>query len=219
MMMYDTATTRRRALLGLAATASAAAVPWLPAVAQIAGASDATAPVQRLDDALLAAMKSGRTSSFAQRFAALAPVIEQTIDLDDVLALSVGLEWSTLPDDQKPPLRAAFLRYTVASYAANFDGYSGQTFQLSPTVRSLGNGDVIVRTKIVAADGSVRKLDYRMRNGPTGWKAVDVLEDGSISRVAVQRSDFRDLLGTGGVPALMAALRQKVVTLSGGILA
>jgi phospholipid transport system substrate-binding protein len=219
MMMYDTATTRRRALLGLAATASAAAVPWLPAVAQIAGVSDATAPVQRLDDALLAAMKSGRTSSFAQRFAALAPVIEQTIDLDDVLALSVGLEWSTLPDDQKPPLRAAFLRYTVASYAANFDGYSGQTFQLSPTVRSLGNGDVIVRTKIVAADGSVRKLDYRMRNGPTGWKAVDVLEDGSISRVAVQRSDFRDLLGTGGVPALMAALRQKVVTLSGGILA
>lgn len=218
-MMFDTITTRRGALLGLAVAASAVAVPWLPAGAQTAGASDATAPVKRLDDALLAAMRSGRTTPFAQQFAALAPVIEQTIDLDDVLALSVGLEWSTLPDDQKPPLRAAFLRYTVASYAANFDSYSGQTFQLSPAVRSLGNGDVIVRTKIVATDGSVRKLDYRMRNGPTGWKAVDVLEDGSISRVAVQRSDFRELLGTGGVPALMAALRQKVVTLSGGMLA
>jgi len=140
-------------------------------------------------------------------------------DLDDVLALSVGLQWSTLPDDQKPSLRAAFLRYTVASYAANFDNYSGQTFQLSPSIRSLGNGDVIVRTRIVATDGSVRKLDYRMRNGPAGWKAVDVLEDGSISRVAVQRSDFRDLLESGGVPALMTALRQKVVTLSGGMLA
>jgi phospholipid transport system substrate-binding protein len=219
MMMFDTITTRRRVLLGFAVATSAAAMPWLPAGAQIAGASDATAPVQRLDDALLAAMRSGRTTSFAQRFAALTPVIEQTIDMDNVLALSVGLEWSTLPDDQKPSLRAAFLRYTVASYAANFDSYTGQTFQLSPTVRSLGNGDVIVRTKIMATDGSVRKLDYRMRNGPAGWKAVDVLEDGSISRVAVQRSDFRERLGTGGVPALMAALKQKVVTLSGGMLA
>jgi phospholipid transport system substrate-binding protein len=164
-------------------------------------------------------MRSGRTTPFGQRFAALVPAIEQTIDLDDVLALSVGLQWSTLPDDQKPSLRAAFLRYTVASYAANFDNYSGQTFQLSPSIRSLGNGDVIVRTRIVATDGSVRKLDYRMRNGPAGWKAVDVLEDGSISRVAVQRSDFRDLLESGGVPALMTALRQKVVTLSGGMLA
>ena len=136
--MFDTITTRRGALLRLAVAASAVAVPWLPAGAQTAGASDATAPVKRLDDALLAAMRSGRTTPFAQRFAALAPVIEQTIDLDDVLAVSVGLEWSTLPDDQKPPLRAAFLRYTVASYAANFDSYSGQTFQLSPAVREPG---------------------------------------------------------------------------------
>ncbi len=218
-MMYDTATTRRRALLGLAIVTSAAGIPWLPAGAQIAGAGDPAAPIRRLDDALLAAMKGGQATSFAQRFATLTPVIEQTFDLNDVLALSVGLEWSTLPDDQKPSLYAAFVRYTVASYAANFNNYSGQRFQVSPTVRSLGNGDVIVRTLIVAADGSSRKLDYRMRNGPTGWKAVDVLEDGSISRVAVQRSDFRGLLGTGGVPALMAALRQKVVTLSGGMLA
>jgi len=217
--MFETIITRRRALLGLAVAAATAVVPWLPAGAQVAGTGDATAPVQRLDDALLAAMRSGREIMFSKRFAALAPVIEQTFDLDDVLALSVGLEWSTLPDDQKPSLRAAFLRYTVASYAANFDSYSGQTFQLSPTVRSLGNGDVIVRTRIVATDGSFRKLDYRMRNGPTGWKVVDVLEDGSISRVAVQRSDFRELLGAGGVPALMAALKQKVVTLSGGMLA
>ncbi len=31
-----------------------------------------------------------------------------------------------------------------------------------------------------------------------GWRIVDVLLDGSISRVAVQRSDFRSLLGNGG---------------------
>jgi phospholipid transport system substrate-binding protein len=58
-----------------------------------------------------------------------------------------------------------------------------------------------------------------MRNGPSGWKAVDVLANGSISRVAVQRSDFRELLASGGVPALMAALQRKVANLSGGMAA
>jgi phospholipid transport system substrate-binding protein len=218
-MLHDNATIPRRTLLALAIAACTVTVPWLRARGQIAGADEPTAPIRRLDDALLAAMKSGRTTAFSQRFAALVPVIEQTIDLDAVLAVSVGLGWSTLPDDQKPPLRAAFLRYTVASYTANFDSYAGQVFQLSPNVRSLGNGDVIVRTKIIGSDGLATSLDYRMRDGQSGWQAVDVLEAGTISRVAVQRSDFRDLLASGGVPALMTALRQKVVTLSGGMLA
>lgn len=217
--MHDNSATRRRALLGLAITTSIVAVPWLSARAQMAAGAEPTAPIRRFDDALLAAMKSGQSTPFAQRFAALAPAIQQTIDLDAVLAISVGLSWSALPADQKQLLRDTFLRYTVASYAANFNSYSGQVFQLSPTVRNVGNGEVIVRTKLVSTDGSARPLDYLMRNGPSGWKAVDVLEDGSISRVAVQRSDFRGLLESGGVPALMTALRQKVVTLSGGMLA
>jgi phospholipid transport system substrate-binding protein len=42
-----------------------------------------------------------------------------------------------------------------------------------------------------------------------------VLTDGSISRVAVQRSDFRGLLNSGGTPALVAGLEHKVANLSG----
>jgi phospholipid transport system substrate-binding protein len=218
MMLHANGTTGRRALLGLAMVTSVA-VSWRPARSQVALAAAPTVPIGRLDDALLTAMKSGQTTSSRQRFAALAPVIEQTIDLNAVLAASVGLGWSKLSNDQRAPLRAAFFHYTVASYAANFDSYSGQTFRLLPTVRSLGNGEVIVRTEIVATDGSTRSLDYLMRNGQSGWKVVDVLEDGTISRVAVQRSDFRDLLESGGVPALTTALRRKVVTLSRGMLA
>jgi phospholipid transport system substrate-binding protein len=218
-MPHDNFATGRRALLGAAVVASVLPAPWRPAKAQYAAAGTPTAPISRLDDALLAAMKSGQTTPFSQRFATLAPVIEQTIDLDAVLAASVGLGWTALPDDQRSPLRAAFLRYTVASYAANFNSWSGQTFELSPTVRTLGNGEVIVRTKLVSTDGSARPLDYVMHDAQSIWKAVDVLENGSISRVAVQRSDFRGLLESGGVPALMTALRQKVTTLSGGMLA
>ncbi len=216
-MPNKTITIGRRGLLGLAIPALVAATSWHTARADTG--ADAAAPIQRLNAALLAAMKAGRETAFSQRYTTLEPVIEQTFDLDAVLAASIGLAWAGMPSDQKAQLRAAFRRYTVASYAANFDNYTGQRFQLAPAVRNVGNGDVIVFTGIVAADGTSHKLDYVMRNTASGWKAVDVLADGSISRVAVQRSDFRHLLNSGGAPALMAGLQRKVASLSGGNLA
>jgi phospholipid transport system substrate-binding protein len=216
-MSNNTLTIGRRGLLGLAIPAFIAATSWHTARADTG--ADAAAPIQRLDAALLSAMKAGRGTPFSQRYAELDPVIDQTFDLDAVLAASIGLGWAGMPSDQKTQLIAAFRRYTVASYTANFDNYSGQTFQIAPAVRSVGNGEVIVSTEIIGSDGTSHKLDYVMRNTASGWKAVDVLADGSISRVAVQRSDFRQLLNSGGAPALMAGLQRKVGSLSGGMLA
>jgi phospholipid transport system substrate-binding protein len=210
---------KRRDLLGLGLTALFVGMPLFQARADTAENGEATAPVQRLDDALLAAMKAGRNTPFTQRYAALAPVIEQMFDLNAVVATAVGLGWSAMPDDHKTQLGAAFTRYSVASYTANFDSYTGQKFELSPTVRNVGDGAVIMQSKLVAADGSATRLDYVMRRGPSGWKAIDVLADGIISRVAVQRSEFSGLLRSGGAPALTSALQRKVASLSGGMLA
>jgi phospholipid transport system substrate-binding protein len=57
-----------------------------------------------------------------------------------------------------------------------------------------------------------------MRQDGGEWKVVDVLADGSISRVAVQRSDFRRLVDRGGAPALIQSLNSKTSDLSGGAL-
>ena len=57
-----------------------------------------------------------------------------------------------------------------------------------------------------------------MRQEAGGWRAVDVLADGSISRVAVQRSDFRRLVSRGGAQALIESLNHKTNDLSGGAL-
>ncbi len=204
----------RRDLLGFAATAFVAAIPLRLARAQTAG--DASGPVEQLDNALLAAMKAGGSAPFDDRYRALAPVIERVFDLDAVLAASIGLSWATLPAEQKAALATAFRRYTVSSYATSFNSYSGQSFQVSPTVRALGNDRVVVNSRLQRTDGSSLALDYVMRRGPAGWQAVDVLTDGSISRVAVQRSDFRNLLSSGGTPALVAGLEHEVANLSSG---
>ena len=99
---------------------------------------------------------------------------------------------------------------------ANFDRYDGQSFTVSPDTRSLDAGRAVVQSRLVPRRGDTTELDYVMRQSPSGWKIVDVLSAGSISRVAEQRSDFRRIMSRGGGDALLAKLRRKVSELSGG---
>jgi phospholipid transport system substrate-binding protein len=203
--------TRRR----FVAAGLAAAV--LPAFLRGAVAQDtAAAPIAALNEALIAGMKAGR-SPFPQRFAALRPVVERAFDLPTVLAAVVGPRWTTLPPAQQARLLDTFRSFTVASYAANFDSFSGERLEVLPDTRMVGQ-DQVVATRIVQANGTPVRLDYVMRRGPQGWRAVDVLLDGSISRVAVQRSDFRSLITQGDAGALIASLNKKIADLSGGTL-
>jgi phospholipid transport system substrate-binding protein len=184
-----------------------------------AGTPDATAIIGNLNEALLAAMKTGTQTAFSRRFDALAPVVDQAFDLHTVLAVSVGSDWSNLSPDQQGRLLEVFRRYTVASYVANFDRYDGQVFNVMPNPRSLEAGRVVVQSRIAAIRAETTELDYVMHRMPSGWRVVDVLAAGSISRVAVQRSDFRRLLSSGGGEALIASLRRKTSELSGGTVA
>ena len=175
----------------------------------------AIVPIRELCDNLLRIMRAGATTAFAQRFAMLAPVIDRVFDLSAILQVSVGPTWSSLPPDQHSALLTAFRRYTIANYVNSFDNYNGQRFEVQPDSRSLGNGDQVAQTRIISSSGELHELDYVMRQTAAAWKAVDVLADGSISRVAVQRSDFRRLVARGGGQALIDSLNQKTVDLSG----
>jgi phospholipid transport system substrate-binding protein len=143
-------------------------------------------PIQVLHDVLLHVMKAGTSATFTQRCAMLAPVVERTFDLNEILQVSVGRAWRTLPAAQQAQLKVAFQQYTVATYVANFGSYSGQRFEIIPNLRPAGNGAQIVDTKIIPTDGSNPvEMDFLMGQVGDSWKAVDVLLDGSISRVAI----------------------------------
>jgi phospholipid transport system substrate-binding protein len=204
----------RRGILGLAA--GALLVPFASRIASAQQASGSMLPIERLNAALLAAMKAGRSTPFAQRYAILSPAIAQSFDLNGMLRAAVGFGWYSLPMAQKSTLASAFQRYTVSNYAANFDSYDGQSFRVLSQTRQLPNGVVVVRTEIIRPNKSPVEIGYVMRQTAEGWKAIDVLTDGTISQVAVQRSDFGGLLASGGAPALQAGLERKVTTLSGG---
>jgi phospholipid transport system substrate-binding protein len=181
-----------------------------------ADVSGPAVPIAALNQGLLTIMHEGHSTPFATRAKQLQPIVEQVFDLEQVLQNSIGLRWSSFDPQQKQDLLEAFTRWTVATWVSNFDTYNGEEFRISPNLRKVG-ADEVVQTEIVPQSGSPTRLDYVMRNVGGAWKVVDVLTDGAISRVAVQRSDFRTLLRTGDPAPLIAQLRYKADALAAGI--
>ncbi len=185
--------------------------------ARAADVAAAVEPIAQLNQGLLEIMKAGAATPFPKRYEMLAPTVARVFDLAGILRACVGPRWTTFSPAEQADLFEVFRRFTVASYVANFDNYAGERFEVMPDSHPAAGGEV-VETRILQPSGSVFRIDYLMRQEPEGWKVVDVLLDGAISRVAVQRSDFRGLLGGPDASELIASLQQKVADLSGGTL-
>lgn len=201
------------------ATTMASAAMAQGTSATVAPANAAVGPTQSvaaLNDALLTVMKAGRATPFAQRVATLTPVVQRVFDLPLLLQNSIGPgRWPSIPDAQKAQLMDLFTQFTVGSYVANFDSFSGEQFVVAPDLRHVGR-DVVVQTRIVGSGGDGTRLDYVMRETDGGWQVVDILLDGSISRVAVMRSDYRALLAQGDASKLIDSLRGKIADFEAG---
>ncbi len=211
----------RRVLLHGAALAVLAAPIGVPATQSEAaepGATEAIAPIQQLDAALLRIMQQGSRTPFSQRVSELTPVLENALDLPGILRLAVGPSWSGLSPADQSRLLVTFRQYTAATYVESFDSYDGQRLTVSPQTRALGNGAQVVSSMVISRDGNnSHTIDYVMRRMPDGaWRASDVLADGTISRVAVLRSDFAAMLASGGPSALEASLQRKTAALANG---
>jgi phospholipid transport system substrate-binding protein len=164
---------------------------------------------------LLATMKDGRTLGQSGRYARVTPVVDRVFDVPSMTRLAVGSTWATLPPAQQQQVTAAFRHYIAATYADRFDSYSGE--QLQVTGERAYNADVIVETKIVKSNGETTTLNYLMRQNQGSWQISDVYLDGTISQVAVQRSEFNAVLRREGVDGLVAALNRKVDLLGRGV--
>jgi phospholipid transport system substrate-binding protein len=199
----------RRVLL--TAVCSAAVYPSLGR----AQAASPTAPILALDSALIAVMKAGDSTPFATRYQMLAPAIDQGFDLPRIIAVSVGSYWGSLPPAQQQKLREVFRSFIIANYVSNFHAYNGEVAVVAPATRAVGAQQVVTST-LTKPSGDALRIDYVMGQTSSGWQVQDILLDGTISRVAVQRSDFTALLTQGNAAQLIASLEQKVSTLSGG---
>jgi len=180
-----------------------------PTVAQAQDA--AAAPVQALDDGLLSIMKGGKALGFAGRSAKIGPVVDRVFDLPLMTRLAVGPAWTALAPADKDAVTAAFRRMTIAQYAENFDGFTGESFTIDPKAE-VRAGDRLVRTMLKSPKNDPVALAYRLRQTGEQWKVIDVFYQNSISQLATRRSDFAAALAKGGAKggakALVAHLDQ-----------
>jgi len=175
--------------------------------------SSATDAIRRFYDVLLQTMKNGQALGPSGRYRAIQPAVAQTFDIPYMTSLAVGPKWANLSPSEQAQVTSAFQRYTVANYANQFDSYEGQQLRVSGEDRRAT--DTIVNTDIVKSDGTPVQVKYRMHSVGGGWRIIDVYLDGSISQLAVRRSEFSSVLGEQGVNGLISTLNQKADNMVG----
>lgn len=166
--------------------------------------------VEKLHMALLDNMKQGAEFSFAERKEKIAPVVHEVFDLETMTRISVGGGWQKLSEDERKKLVEAFAGWTIATYASQFKNWSGEQFVITG-FSDPEKTDVVVNTEIKPKSGKAAVLNYRLRQKPTEkndgpWQIVDILLDGSVSQLALRRSDFAGVFAQGGAAALASHL-------------
>lgn len=163
-------------------------------------------------DTLLSVMQQAKTLGLKGRYEKLDPAIHRAFNLPLMTRLSVGPDWQKLSPEEQKSLIGAFSDLSVSTYAARFDGYSGEHFEVDPKPTP-SSGGVIVTTKLVRPSDEPVQLNYLMREGDEGWQILDVFLKGTISELATRRSEFSSVLRRDGAQALVQLIQNRAADL------
>jgi len=204
--------TRRGAL---AAAALVLVLPLSAAGTKEDATPAASAVIDRLHAALLDVMKHAVELGYEGRAKKLAGVIPQFFDIDFMAHKSLGRHWNDADPAEQKRFLDTFERFMVANYAGRFDGWSGQSFEtLGQEPARLDT--VIVRSRLIDPEGEDVDLNYRMRQVDGQWRIIDVYLDGTVSELALRRSEFVSIVKRGDFEALLVALDEKIRKLANG---
>ena len=167
-----------------------------------------SAVVEGFHGNLLAVMKEADTLGVKGRYQRLESPVASAFDLQRTIRIACGSYWKKAAPAKRQALLAGFTRMSVGTYAAQFDGFSGQSFE-TVGEKPGPQGTILVKTRIVRPDDSPVGLTYVLKKIEAGWRIADVLLDDSISQLAVRRSEYRRVLGKDGIDGLIAVLNRK----------
>ncbi len=183
------------------------------AIVGAATAQDAgpTATVDKLHAVLLDVMRRAEALGVTGRYQSLGGPVLEAYNVPIMAQVVVGRRWKAFTPEQQQRFIDAFSRMTLVTYAVRFDDYSGERFE-SLSERSTGRS-IVVRTRIVKADGDTVRLDYLLRQYDDRWQIIDVLAKGSYSELATRRSEYVSVLKREGFGGLIRRIDNKVAEL------
>jgi len=166
---------------------------------------EARQTIQQFSDSLLDVMTRAGQLGFHGREDRMRPAILSAYDMPEMTKAALGPSSRKLTPQQLDQLTEAFTRYTAAIYAEQFDGYGGERFEVGAPHPSVEDA-VVVPCRIVSPSAPPTQIDYLMRQDQGHWRIVDVLLDGTVSQVAVRRSEFVTIYRRDGFPGLIDML-------------
>ena len=159
-------------------------------------------------DALLAVMQKSENLGYKGRYERLAPHVARAFHLRLMVQIASGRHWRKAKEANKRALVAAFSKVSIGTYAARFDGFSGQSFKTLEVKPGTQNTHLVV-TRLINPDGKGVNLTYVTKEIGGNWRIIDVILASGISELAMRRSEYRRVLEQGGIDGLTTLLNKK----------
>ncbi len=172
------------------------------------GAEDS---VRKMNAALMESMKKADALGFRGRYKLLAPVIREVFALPFMGEVSLGSYWKELTPEQKKQFMEAYIDWTISSYAGNFDGYSGEKFEIKAGQDSHGDKAAVLCNLVRPHDDTI-DFNYTLRRIRDKWRVVDIRISG-VSQLALTRSQFVSVMKKKGFAGLISSLKEKTTAL------
>ena len=165
--------------------------------------------IQKLQSSLIQVMREGPQLGYEGRYKVLAPVIDQSHDIELIIKTILGATyWSQLDNEQKNLVIDTFRQLSIATYAGRFTQHEGEQFEVIEQ-RELPHEQMLVRSQLTKSDGGVVNFDYVLQQKEGRWRIVNILFDG-VSDLAIKRGEYRSIMQRDGFPALIELLEEKI---------
>jgi phospholipid transport system substrate-binding protein len=186
---------------------------FLLCLAQFSGAGEPSAAgarqaVDKLNSALIEVMKNAKQLGYQGRYKKLEPVVKETHEFDAIAQIALGNHWKNLDQEQKKAFVQKLTDLSIATYAAQFNDYTGEEFKYD-SEQDMKSNRVLVRYMLIAPKEKPVKFDYILTQSGGQWAIINIIVDG-ISDLALKKAQYTSVIDREGFDSLMNKLSQKI---------
>lgn len=186
--------------------AALAASILIQATSRPAAAESPTTVVDKTTSGVIAILTDGALSTDEKR-KRVEDVVLASVDFETLSKLVIARNWSKFSEAQRTEFMTLFKNHLSMTYGRNVESYKNEKVTITGS-RDESGGDTTVKTKILRGGPGDILVDYRMRQTADTWKIIDVIIEG-VSLVSNFRSQFQDVIASGGPEKLLSLLRDK----------
>ena len=130
------------------------------------------------------------------------------VDTQKMTQQAAGRFWRQATPEQQQQLTKEFTSLLVYTYSGALSQIKNETVEFKPMRAEANATDVEVRSQVNVARGEPITLNYRLSNGPQGWKIYDINVLGAWL-VQTYTSTFASQISKGGIDGLIKNLADR----------